>query len=111
VRAIAALAASALLAACGIDVVDLEGKTTTPRPKPECVSDPPGSAIQCVYCGADYSVQRACLKCEQPPDGMGCIKCVWSDQTPAPSCRQCTDASGAIFTVGCGRQDLMVPGT
>jgi hypothetical protein len=66
-----ALAAAALLAAaCGTDVVRLEGHVTVPPPKPECISysQVAGGAL-CVFCGADYTEQRACLKCQPVGDG------------------------------------------
>jgi hypothetical protein len=112
-RTIAVLAAAALLAACDTDVVRLDGKISPTQPKPECVSVPQGSGIQCVYCGDDYSTQRACLKCQTVPDGTKCLQCAWSDQDPTMICKQCTDVSGAVSTVGCTelRDDLKVPAT
>lgn len=107
------LAAAALLAACDTDVVRLDGRISPTQPKPECVSVPQSGGIQCVYCGADYSTQRACLKCQALLDSGKCLQCAWSDQDPTMVCKECTDESGAVSTVGCTelREDLKVPGT
>jgi hypothetical protein len=112
-RTIAVLAAAALLAACDTDVVRLDGKISPTQPKPECVSVPLTNGMVCAYCGSDYSVVRGCLKCVPQSDSPSCMECVWSDQNPPTTCKQCKDESGAVSTLGCTelRDDLKVPST
>jgi hypothetical protein len=103
-------AISLLVVSCGTDVIHLDSHVVTPPPKPECVAIPTTGGMLCAYCGADYSVLRACLKCQPPSNTATCETCTWSDMTGA-QCNRCVDATGAASTVGCIelRLDLMIP--
>jgi hypothetical protein len=97
--------ASCLVAACGTDVVQLQGVVAAP-PRPACVSIPERGNL-CVYCGTNYTQQRACLKCEATDPTTGCAPCMWSDMVDGGTCQQCVSADGTPSTVGCtGRADL-----
>jgi hypothetical protein len=98
-----------MASACGTDVVQLQG--TGAQPKPACVSIPQSAGVLCLYCGADYSQQRGCLKCESPASASGCATCFWSDDVDGGTCQQCVDSSGNVTTVGCNelRTDLLTP--
>jgi hypothetical protein len=101
--------ASWMASACGTDVVQLQSASR--QPKPACVSIPQGGGILCLYCGADYSQQRACLKCESTASASSCATCFWSDSVDGGTCQQCVDSSGNLSTVGCNelRADLLTP--
>lgn len=105
-------AVTSFAASCGTDVVRLDSHVTTPAPKPECVSIPLSDGTLCAYCGADYSEQRGCLKCNPPADSSTCGSCVWSDM-PDQLCKRCIEADGTMPTIGCTelRSDLKIPGT
>ena len=101
--------ASWMASACGTDVVQLQSASA--QPKPPCVSIPQSAGVLCLYCGADYSQQRACLKCESAGSASSCATCFWSDSLDGGTCQQCVDSSGNVATVGCNelRADLLTP--
>jgi hypothetical protein len=98
--------ASCLLGACGTDVVELMSASSQPRPP--CVSIPESGGPLCIYCGANYSQQQACLKCGAASTASNCASCIWSDAVDGGSCQQCLDATGKVSYVGCNelRSDL-----
>jgi hypothetical protein len=103
--------AAAALVACGTEVVELQGqRPTATQPKPACISVPVADGARCVYCGADYSETRACLKCESTPKAGACSDCFWSDLATL-TCQSCVDASGTVALFGCDelRSDLKLP--
>ena len=93
--------------ACGADMVNLQSTAAT-APRPECVSIPQTGGILCIYCGGNYSQQRACLKCGSVAAPAPCANCLWSDSVDGGTCQQCVDSSGNVSTVGCNelRTDL-----
>jgi len=108
---LALLLASLLIGACSTEVVDIQS-TSGQQPKPPCVAIPQSGGNLCVYCGADYSQQRACLKCESTSPTATCTSCFWSDSVDGGTCEQCVSATGTLSTVGCTelRSDLLPPG-
>ena len=104
----ALLLVSMMAGACGTNVVDLQSTSGQPA-KPPCVSIPQNGGSLCVYCGANYSQQRACLKCESISGTTACATCFWSDSVDGGTCQQCLTASGTVSTVGCNelRSDLL----
>jgi hypothetical protein len=100
--------ATCLASACSTDVVQLMS-TSSSAPRPPCVSIPEsGGGPLCVYCGANYSQQQACLKCGTTPSTSACASCIWSDAVDGGSCQQCIDSTGKVSYVGCNelRSDL-----
>jgi hypothetical protein len=102
--------ASVMVGACGTDVVELQSSSGQ-APKPPCVSIPQSGGSLCIYCGANYSQQRACLKCDSVSATTACSTCFWSDSVDGGTCQQCVTASGSISTIGCNelRSDLLPP--
>jgi hypothetical protein len=101
--------AAFLLGACGTDVVQLmSNSNSTGTPRPPCVSIPESGGPLCVYCGANYSQQQACLKCGTVASTSQCASCIWSDTVDGGTCQQCVDATSKISYVGCNelRSDL-----
>jgi hypothetical protein len=102
-------AAWCLTAACGTDVVHLQSTAAASPARPPCVSIPESGTL-CVYCGTNYTQQRACLKCLGIDPTTSCSPCLWSDLVDGGTCQQCVAADGTSSVVGCtGRADLQVP--
>ena len=108
--ALVLIALASMAGACGTEVVDLQSMPGQ-APKPPCVSIPQSGGILCVYCGTDYSQQRACLKCGSVSATTACASCFWSDSVDGGTCEQCVTSAGNVSTVGCNelRSDLMPP--